>query len=151
MFQLLDEHEPLLISIELYFIKGTYGEFKSFIKPFTMLETFFKCSKQLSENSAKIQFSRVSINREKSSINRRLFSIDRTRIEHRSNQAKTPGYYSSLLRLIEQKFRSIEHTKFRISVRKFHNLNFHFIHFINEYSPTLYHYYNLSLYIYLHI
>ena len=41
------------------------------------------------------------------------------------------------------------------------NLNFHkekfstrifcFIHFTNEYSPTLYHYYNLSLYIYIYI
>ena len=27
---------------------------------------------------------------------------------------------------------------------------FHFIHFTNEYSPTLYHYYNLSLYIYIY-
>ena len=151
MFQLLDEHEPLLISIELYFIKRHLWRVKKFHKTIHNAWNIFKCSKQLSENSAKIQFSRVSINREELSINRRLFSIDRTRIEHRSNQAKTPGYYSSLLRLIEQKFRSIEHTKFWISVRKFHNLNFHFIHFINEYSPTLYHYYNLSLYIYLYI
>ena len=28
---------------------------------------------------------------------------------------------------------------------------FHFIHFTNEYSPTLYHYYNLSLFIYIYI
>ena len=27
---------------------------------------------------------------------------------------------------------------------------FHFIHLTNEYSPTLYHYYNLSLYIYIY-
>ena len=27
---------------------------------------------------------------------------------------------------------------------------FHIIHLTNEYSPTLYHYYNLSLYIYTH-
>ena len=29
----------------------------------------------------------------------------------------------------------------------FNTRMFHFIHFTNEYSPTLYHYYNLSLYI----
>ena len=28
---------------------------------------------------------------------------------------------------------------------------FHFIHFTNEYSPTLYHYYNLSLCVYIYI
>ena len=37
--------------------------------------------------------------------------------------------------------------KLEFSQRKFQISKFHFIHFTNEYSPTLYHYYNISLYI----
>ena len=49
-----------------------------------------KCSEQLSENFAEIQFSQVLIDWEESSIDRKLFSIDRIGIEYQSKQAKTP-------------------------------------------------------------
>ena len=61
----------------------------------------FKRLEQLLENSVKIQFSRVSIDQEESSINQRLFSIDQTGIEHQLKQAENLELFSLTFRLIE--------------------------------------------------
>ena len=61
-------------------------------------------------------------------------------IEHQSKQAETFHHHNDRLN------RSLDQSKIlelEFSQRKFQNSNFHFIHFTNEYSPTLYHYYNM--------
>ena len=56
-------------------LKGTHGELKCLIKPFTRLETSSN-SEQLSENSVENPDSRFSISRKLLLIDRVLFSID---------------------------------------------------------------------------
>ena len=92
-----------------------------------MRETFSNFQNSYQNFLQKIQFFQVLINREFLSINRMLFSIDRLEIEQQSNHLKTPTLFFSSFRSIEQKLRPIENPYFRISLRKFQNLNFHFM------------------------
>ena len=89
-------------------------------------------------------------------FNRSRFTFDQSNALFRSiNQEsnsdqilwKLQDYF---LQHFDQSNRSLDWSKFlelEFSQRKFQNSNFRFIHFTNEYSPTLYHYYNISMYI----
>ena len=108
-----------------------------FLKTIHKAWNIFNHSEQLLENSIENLVLQVSINREESSIDRRLFSIDWIGIKHPSNQAETPGLFFSSLRSIEQNLWLIEHIEFRIILRKIQNLNFDFFNFMKQYSPNL--------------
>ena len=75
-----------------------YGELQCLIKMFTRLETFSNIQNSYQKILQKFSFSRVSIAREESSINRRLFLIDQIGIEHQSSKAEA----SFLINLIDQ-------------------------------------------------
>ena len=80
----------------------------------------FKHSEQLLENSAKIQFSCVLINRKKLSINWKIFSIDRTRIKNQSKQVETfPHHFDQ-----SNKFWPIENPGTWIFINKILELKF---------------------------
>ena len=68
------------------------------IKFFTRLETFSNIQNSYKKILQKFSFSRVSIDREESSINRRLFLIDQIGIKHQSSKAEA----SFLINLIDQ-------------------------------------------------
>ena len=79
------EHKPLFIPTEIYFIKRHVWTVKKFHKTNHKAWNIFKRLELLSKNSAEIQFSRVTINQEESSIDRKLFLIDQIGIEYQSN------------------------------------------------------------------
>ena len=96
---------------------------------------FFNLSEQPLEKFCRKFNFRISIDRKVLSINRLLFSIDRTGIDQRSNQAEAPRFF---LYHFNQSSQSFDRSKM---------LNPKFSLYETIFSKLKQHYYNLSLYI----
>ena len=107
----------------------------------------FKSLEQMSENFIEIQFSWVSINREELSIDWKIFLLMEQESNTNQNNLRLQDNFPHHFDQLSNSFDQSNILNFKFLLRKFQNLNFHFIHLTKEYSPTLYHYYNLSIYI----
>ena len=114
--------------------KDTYGELKCFIKPFTRLETSSNSLNSHQKILQKNPVSWFSIGK-LLLIDRVLFSIGRTRIKQWSRHPETPGFFFYHFDRSSQSFNWSKTLYFKFSLRKFQNLNFHFM---KQYSPNSY-------------
>ena len=93
----------------------------------------FNLSEQSLENFAENLDFRLSINQKFLSIDRVLSSIHWTRIKHWSRHPETLGLFSYHLDRSSQSFNRSKMLNFKFLLRKFKNLNFHFM---KLYSPN---------------
>ena len=99
--------------------KFSFVSFDQLRIPFNWLNVFFHWSKRNREpidlgRNTMMKFFIVSIDWEFLSIDRILFSIDRTGIENQSNKAVALWWISSFFRSIDKQVRSTEGTEFWI-------------------------------------
>ena len=127
------EHKSLFIPIRLYFIKRYVRRVKTFHKTVNKAWNLFNLSKQSLENFTKNPISRFSISRKLLSIDQVLFSIGWTGIKQRSRHLETLGFFFTIFDRLSQSFDWSKILIFEFSLRKFQNLNFHFI---KPYSPN---------------